>query len=169
VPWAPPPGGRAGRQSAPGVSRPSEDGLMQQLSRYARTDWIGPLAITVVSIIVIGALHPGFFSPYNVQVLLLALAVNTLIALSQMVIIAIGQMNLAIGAIGGLAAISFAGMMEVWGIPAPLAAVLALCLGLAAGMLNGALIAWSGISAFVITLAGLSVFKGINLGITRAQ
>jgi ribose transport system permease protein len=142
---------------------------MQHLSRYARTDWFGPLAITLVSIIVIGALHPGFLSPYNVQVLLLALAVNTLIALSQMVIIAIGQMNLAVGAIGGLAAISFAGMMEVWGLPAPLAGVLAICLGVAAGMLNGALITWSGISAFVITLAGLSVFKGINLGITRAQ
>ena len=142
---------------------------MQPLSHYARTDWFGPLAITVVSILVIGSLNPGFLSPYNLQVLLLALAVNTLIALAQMVIIAIGQMNLAVGAIGGLAAISFAGMMEVWGIPAPLAALLALCIGLAAGMLNGMLIAWSGISAFVITLAGLSVFKGVNLGITRAQ
>ena len=30
-------------------------------------------------------------------------------------------------------------------------------------------LAGTGISAFVITLAGLSVFKGINLGITRAQ
>ena len=54
--------------------------------------------------------------------LLLAVAVNTLIAFSQMIIIAIGQMNLAVGAIGGLAAISFAGMMQVWGLPPPLAA-----------------------------------------------
>ncbi len=38
-----------------------------------------------------------------------------------------------------------------------------------AGALNGLFIAWTGISAFVITLASLSVFKGINLGITRAQ
>ena len=45
-----------------------------------------------------------------------------LIAFSQMIIIAIGQMNLAVGAIGGLAAICFAGLMQVWGFPAPLAA-----------------------------------------------
>ena len=86
-----------------------------------------------------------------------------------MIIIAIGQMNLSVGAIGGLAAISFAGMMEVWGLPWPIAALLALCIGLAAGMLNGLLVALTGISAFVITLATLSVFKGINLGITEAQ
>ena len=35
-----------------------------------------------------------------------------------MIIIAIGQMNLAIGAIGGLAAISFAGLMQVWAFSA---------------------------------------------------
>ena len=36
-----------------------------------------------------------------------------------MVIIAIGQLNLSVGAIGGLAAITFAGVMEVWGLPVP--------------------------------------------------
>jgi ribose transport system permease protein len=78
-------------------------------------------------------------------------------------------MNLSVGAVGGLAAISFAGMMEVWGLPIPLAAVFALLIGLVAGILNGMVIAWTGISAFVVTLASLSIFKGINLGITRAQ
>ena len=51
------------------------------------------------------------------------------IAMSQMVIIAIGQMNLAVGAIGGLAAICFAGLMQVWGLPPPLAAAAALAIG----------------------------------------
>eukprot|EP01037_Dinobryon_pediforme_P027371 gene27371-30238_t len=86
-----------------------------------------------------------------------------------MIIIAIGQMNLSVGAIGGLAAISFAGLMEVWNLPPVLAAVAALAIGVAGGALNGILIARTGISAFVITLATLSIFKGINLGITRAQ
>lgn len=139
------------------------------LSRIARTDWFGPLAIVVLAVIVIQAFSPSFLSPFNIQVLLLAIAVNALIAFSQMIIIAIGQMNLSVGAIGGLAAISFAGMMEVWGIPAPIAAILALVIGIACGALNGIVIAFTGISAFVITLATLSIYKGINLGITRAQ
>lgn len=134
-----------------------------------RADWVGPLVVAVLAAVLIGSLNPTFLSSFNIQVLLLAVAVNTMIAFSQMVIIAIGQMNLAVGAIGGLAAISFAGMMEVWGLPAPLAAILALGIGLLAGLLNGFFIALTGISAFVITLATLALFKGLNLAVTRAQ
>jgi ribose transport system permease protein len=142
---------------------------MGSLARYSRADWFGPLLITMLAIAVVGGFEPSFLAPYNIQILLLAISINALIAFSQMIIIAVGQMNLSVGAIGGLAAISFAGMMEVWGVPAPIAAVLALAIGLLAGVLNGVVIAWTGISAFVITLASLSIFKGINLGITRAQ
>ena len=84
------------------------------------TEWFGPLAITLIAIVAISAFNPSFLSPLNIQLLLLAITVNMLIAYSQMIIIAIGQMNLAIGAIGGLAAVCFAGMMQVWGLPAPL-------------------------------------------------
>ena len=132
-------------------------------------DWFGPFAVTVAAVVIVGALQPSFLSPFNIQILLLAISINALVAFSQMIIIAIGQMNLSVGAIGGLAAISFAGMMEVWGLPWPVAGCLALAIGLAAGMLNGVLCAYTGISAFIITLATLSVFKGINLGITEAQ
>lgn len=137
--------------------------------RIWENDWFGPLLVVVVAVAVVGALNPSFLSPFNIQILLLAISVNAMIAFSQMIIIAIGQMNLSVGAIGGLAAIAFGGMMEVWGIPWPIAALLALTLGLLAGLANGALVAFTGISAFVITLATLSAYKGVNLGITEAQ
>jgi ribose transport system permease protein len=143
--------------------------MTSPLAAWFRTDWFGPLVVILVATIVIASLNPSFLSPFNIQVLLLAVAVNTLVALAQMIIIAIGQMNLSVGAIGGLAAISFAGMMQVWGVPPLVAAAGALAVGLAAGVLNGLFIAWTGISAFVITLASLSIFKGVILGITRAQ
>ncbi|TYB85760.1 ABC transporter permease [Oceaniovalibus sp. ACAM 378] len=142
---------------------------MIQISRLSRTDWFGPLLATLIAITVIQGFNDNFLSPFNIQILLLAIAVNALVAFSQMIIIAIGQMNLSVGAIGGLAAISFVGAMEVWGLPAPLAVILALVIGVGCGVLNGALIRITGISAFVITLATLSIFKGINLGITEAQ
>lgn len=142
---------------------------MSPLARALRTDWFGPLIVILIATIVISVFNPTFLSPLNIQVLLLAVAVNALIALSQMIIIAIGQMNLAVGGIGGLVAIAFAGMMQVWALPAPIAAALALLLGVVAGIANGYVIAVTGISAFVITLASLSIFKGLNLGITEAQ
>jgi ribose transport system permease protein len=139
------------------------------VSRLVRTDWFGPLAIIVLASSVVSLFDPSFLSPFNIQILMLAVAVNCVIAMSQMIIVGIGQMNLAIGAIGGLAAIAFAGMMQIWGLPPLLAASAALALGVAAGLANGLLISATGISAFIITLASLSIFKGINLGITRAQ
>ena len=139
------------------------------LAQALRTDWFGPFAIVAAATIGITIFDPSFLSPFNIQILLLAAAVNVVVAMSQMVIIAIGQMNLAIGAIGGLAAISFAGLMQVWSFPPTLAAAAALLIGVTAGLVNGALIASTGISAFIITLATLSIFKGADLGITRAQ
>jgi len=138
-------------------------------ANYLQSDWFGPLLVTIAAIAIVGWFNPAFLSPFNIQILLLAISVNALIAYAQMVIIAIGQMNLSVGAIGGLVAISFAGLMEVWGIPWPLAALLALIIGLVAGVVNGLFVAMTGISAFIITLATLSVYKGINLGITEAQ
>ena len=139
------------------------------LTQFVQTDWFGPFIVTAAAIVIVGWFHPAFLSPFNIQILLAAIAVNAIIAYAQMIIIAIGQMNLSVGAIGGLVAISFAGFMEVWQVPWPVAAVFALAIGLLAGVLNGLFVALTGISAFIITLATLSVYKGINLGITEAQ
>ena len=54
--------------------------------------------------------------------LLSAISVNMVIALGQLVIIAIGQMNLALGAFGGLVAICFVAVMELYGVPPVVAA-----------------------------------------------
>jgi len=140
-----------------------------RILRYLQSDWAGPFLIIAIGGGAIALLKPTFLSAFNIQVLLLAISVNAVIALSQMIIIGIGQMNLSVGAIGGLAAISFAGMMQVWELPPLIAAILALLIGFGGGLANGFIIARTGISAFVITLASLSIFKGINLGITKAQ
>ena len=138
-------------------------------TRIFDNDWIGPALVSGLAIAIISFFQPSFLTPFNIFVLLSAIAVNMLVALGQLVIIAVGQMNLALGSIGGLVAISFAAMMELWGLP-PLAAVAGgLLIGILAGMASGFVIARTGITAFIITLAGLQIFKGINLGITEAQ
>ena len=143
--------------------------MKNKLRNYFESDWFGPASICVLALIGIGSLNSGFLSPLALNALLLAVALNGVIVLSQMVVIAIGQMNLSVGAIGGFAAISFAGLMEVFQIAPVPAAAIAILIGILAGLFNGWLIATTGISAFVITLASLSLFKGINLGITSAQ
>ncbi|MGA1559555.1 MAG: ABC transporter permease, partial [bacterium] len=139
------------------------------LQKLLKAEWSGLLLVVILAIMLIGYLKPSFLTPFNIQILLAAISVNMVIALAQMLIVGIGQMNLSVGAIGGLVAISFAGLMDVFQLPIPLAVLVGLLIGLAAGLFNGVIIAFTGISAFIITLASLSVFKGINLGITEAQ
>jgi ribose transport system permease protein len=138
-------------------------------ARLFDNDWVGPALVTLLAIVIITIFQPGFLSPFNIQVLLSAIANNMMIALGQLVIIGIGQMNLSLGTLGGLVAISFAGLMQVYNLDPILAMLVAAVIGIIGGAINGWIIARTGISAFIITLATLQLYKGINLGITQAQ
>ncbi|MGF1626774.1 MAG: ABC transporter permease [Alphaproteobacteria bacterium] len=142
---------------------------MKGLGTLWRQDWFGLFLVVMVGVIALSVLQPAFLTRLNIYVVLIGFSLALIYSIAQMVIIAIGQMNLSVGAIGGLVAISFAGMMEVWSLPWPLAFALGLGIGVVCGFLNGFLTVLTGISAFVITLATLSIYKGINLGITKAQ
>lgn len=139
------------------------------MRRLLNSDWFGLYALVFVAMLVIGALRPDFDSSFNIFVLLSTVALSTLIALAQMVIIALGQMNLSVGSIGGLVAIAFAGAMQVWGWPPAWAVVGGLLLGAACGAANGVITARIGLNAFIVTLATMAAYKGINLGVTQAQ
>lgn len=139
------------------------------MRKLLEIEWLGLLLIALFGSIILAGLKPAFLSTHNLYVLMLGFSLSVLVALAQMVIIAIGQMNLSVGAIGGMVAIVFAGSMEVFQFHFLVAALIGLGLGLLAGFANGYITVKSGISAFVVTLATLSVFKGINLGITEAQ
>lgn len=143
--------------------------MSSTLHRLFDNDWMGPALVCLVAIAGISIMQPSFLSPFNILVLLSAIAVNMVVALGQLIIIAIGQMNMALGAFGGLVAISFVAVMELYGVPQVPAALIGLAIGTAAGAATGLVIARTGISAFIITLAALQIFKGINLGITEAQ
>ena len=116
-----------------------------------KKDWFGLLIVVIVSGLAIAVLKPAFLSPFNLYVLMVSISYMLIIALAQMIIIAIGQMNLSVGAIGGLVAISFSGLMEVQQVSVPVAVLIGLIIGMLCGFLNGYITVRSGISAFIIT------------------
>ena len=134
----------------------------------AKAEWLPILGVTIFAIALVSFIAPAFLTKYNLFVMLRILSVTGIVAMAQMIVIGIGQMNLAVGAIGGLTAILFGGMMEVYGVPIPLAAFIALMVGVITGWINGAMIAYTGINGFIITLATLSIFTGLNYGITES-
>ena len=134
-----------------------------------KKDWFGLGIVIIFGSILISIFKPAFISPFNLYVLMLSVSLMLVVAMSQMIIIAIGQMNLSVGAIGGLVAISFTGLMEVYDLSIFLSMCIGLGIGVICGFINGYITVKTGISAFIITLATLYIFKGMNLGITEAQ
>lgn len=93
------------------------------------------------------------------------LAVPIVIGLSQMVVLAVGQMNLSVGALTGLSAMVAAWLMIEAGLPAPLAVLAAILLGLVAGLINGALVVLTRINGFIVTLATMTIIQGLRYGV----
>ena len=139
------------------------------MRRLLNAEWVGLLAAIVAGSLALAILSPNFLSEFNFYVLLRSVCVGILVAFAQMVTLAVGQMNLSVGALGGMVAILFGGMMEVFGVPLWLAIALALAIGVLGGTVNGLLAARTGINGFIVTLATGSAFTGVNLGLTKAS
>jgi len=138
------------------------------LSFAARTQWSGILVGVIAGGIALSFASPAFMTEFNWFVMLRSICVSLLVAFSQMVMLGVGQMNLSVGALGGLVAVVTGGLMDVWGLPAIVAIGIGIVFGGLAGFINGWLTVRTGINGFIVTLATGSAFAGINLGITKA-
>lgn len=93
------------------------------------------------------------------------LAVPMTIGLSQMVVLAIGQMNLSVGVLTGFCAMVGAWLMLEAGLPAPVAIAGAMLLGALVGLGNGLLVVLTRINAFIVTLATMTIIDGLRYGV----
>lgn len=159
----------SGHEAGHSAAARSYSDLRPYIRTLATSDWVALAVFITVGLVLLSVIRPGFFSTFNIYVILTSLSLGVLVALSQMVVIAIGQLNLSVGAIGGLVAITFSGAMEVFGMPLPAAVTVGFAVGLLCGALNGFVIRISGVEAFAVTLATMAIFNGINMGLTEAR
>lgn len=113
------------------------------------------------------ALHsPSFVKPYTMFIISRQMAFFVLIALSQAVCLAVGGMNLSVGAIGGIATVMLGLCFDTWGLSAWIAVPAALGIGCFAGFVNGQLITRLKLDSFVVTLSIMFVLMGLRSGIS---
>ncbi|MBB5868379.1 ribose transport system permease protein [Allocatelliglobosispora scoriae] len=93
------------------------------------------------------------------------LAVPMVIGLAQMVVLAIGQMNLSVGVLTGYCAMIGAWLMIEVGLPTPVAVLAAIALGALVGLGNGLLVVFTRINAFIVTLATMTIIEGLRYGV----
>jgi ribose/xylose/arabinose/galactoside ABC-type transport system permease subunit len=120
-------------------------------------------------------LSPGrFLSAYNLQSMAYQLPEFGIFALAMMVTIVSGGINLSITytaslatIIGGLvmSSMSASGISPAFSILSGVSVLL--IASVAAGMLNGFVIAWIGVTPMLVTLGSMTLFEGISLNITK--
>lgn len=138
-------------------------------TRFEVTPQLGLTVIVGVLVLVFALKQPGFVSSFNLFGMGRSLAVDVTVGFSQMVVLATGGMNLAVGSIG-VCSVMFAGyLMQDLGVPVPIAFLLAVALGGLLGWLNGFTIVRSGVNAFIVTLASANLYSGAMLILTKAQ
>lgn len=108
-----------------------------------------------------GLMSPDFLSPRNLAMLSIELSTTAVLALGMFLIILCGHIDLSagsgVGLVGGIASV----LVFKQGWPAPAAMAAAAVVGVAAWTAMGALVVRQKMPAFIITLGGLLVFKGL--------
>lgn len=106
--------------------------------------------------------EPVFMSERNLSLLSIELAVTATLALGMLLVLLPGQIDLSAGSGVGLTGAVAAVLVFAHGVPAPLALAIALAAGVAVWAGMGALVAIERVPAFIITLGGLLVFRGLH-------
>ncbi|MFF4575925.1 sugar ABC transporter permease [Streptomyces sp. NPDC001410] len=115
--------------------------------------------------IIFQSLNQNFLSPRNLSNLSVDIVGTGMIAVGIVFVLLLGELDLSVGSISGLAAAVFAVLNVNQGVPEWLALIIALLSGTLAGTIQGFSFAKIRVPAFVVTLAGLLTWNGVMLAV----
>lgn len=127
------------------------------------------IALVVVWAIFAYVTDGVFLEARNLSNLMRQTAVTGILAVGMLMVIVAGHIDLSVGSLLGLAG-GVAAIVQYsydWGLGASLAS--ALLIGLVIGALQGTLVAYVNIPAFIVTLGGLLAWRGVIKGISEGR
>jgi len=121
--------------------------------------------VFIVVIILFQILTGGvLLKPLNISNLISQNAYILILAVGMLLcILTGGNVDLSVGSVAGFVGAISAIMMLKWGVPEVPTIIISLILGLAIGCWQGFWIAYVGVPAFIATLAGMLIFRGLTL------
>jgi D-xylose transport system permease protein len=113
-----------------------------------------------------------FFSAVNFSNLIGQMAGVTVIAVGVVFVLLIGEIDLSVGYVSGIASVAVAEFQMAGSshdFPGLVAIGLAILVGAAIGAVQGSIIAFLGVPSFVVTLAGLLIAQGMIINLLGTQ
>ncbi|MDR2094675.1 MAG: sugar ABC transporter permease [Treponema sp.] len=125
--------------------------------------------ILILILIVFGFLTKWInFSPRNISYIFIQYSYVLILAVGMVQAIIIGGIDLSVGSVCAFVG-AISAMIYNTGVGMPLSLLAALAIGLAIGAFQGVWIAYAKIPAFIVTLAGMLLFRGLTYIITKVN
>jgi ribose transport system permease protein len=117
----------------------------------------------LVLLCVFAILRPAVFPTWgNLRNVIEQVATLAIVSAGVTIVMVTGDFDLSVGSLASLVGIIVALLMKA-GVSVPVSIAAGLALGGICGLLNGVLVAFGGLSAFVATLATMTAFGGVAL------
>jgi rhamnose transport system permease protein len=146
---------------------------MNWLRRHVRPEQIRELSLfmlIIVAVLVFGSLIDGYYSFRTFNRIASSVAIITVVAVGQTLVVLTRNIDLSVGSIAGFTAY-FVGTLIANhnGINPLLAVAIAIALGAAMGVVNGVIVAWGRVPAVVVTLGTLAIYRGVLVDLSGAK
>jgi putative multiple sugar transport system permease protein len=160
---APPEADPASNEPAPAVAlHTGTSDLRALITRNLRTSGIYVAFVVIVALFAI--LTDGVsLSPGNITNIVLQYSYILVLAIGMVLVIIAGHIDLSVGSVVALTGAVSAVLVIQQDYPWWVGMLAALAVGLAVGAWQGFWVAYVGIPAFIVTLAGMLVFRGLTL------
>ena len=150
---------------APAVTSPGWGGFIKtNLRQYGML-----LSLFAIMIFFQIATDGTLLRPLNLTNLVLQNSYIVIMALGMLLVIVSGHIDLSVGSVAGFVGALAAVMMVTYHVPIAIAAILCLVAGGLIGAAQGYWVAYFKIPSFIVTLAGMLVFKGMMLAVLAGQ
>lgn len=127
------------------------------------------IVVLVLIWVVFTIANDRFLTAGNLTNLALQVAATGTISVGVVLVLLLGEIDLSVGAVSGLAGAVMAVLSVQHDWNGWLAIGAALAVGAVIGLTQGSIVTWLGIPSFVITLAGLLTWQGVQLRVLGEQ
>jgi rhamnose transport system permease protein len=146
---------------------------MNWLQRRVRPEQIRELSLLVLIVVAIaffGSFIDGYYSFRTFNRIASSVAIITVVAVGQTLVVLTRNIDLSVGSIVGFTAYFVGTLIAAHNSINPLLAVaIAIALGAALGVVNGLIVAWGRVPAVVVTLGTLAIYRGVLVDLSGAK
>ena len=127
------------------------------------------IALVVIMVLFQALTHGTLFKPLNLTNLVLQNSYIVIMALGMLLVIVAGHIDLSVGSVAGFIGALAAVLIVHLGMHFVPATIVCLIAGAAIGASQGYWIAYLKIPSFIVTLAGMLVFRGLTLALLAGE